>query len=245
MALPVAKKKGRGKVAPQQLERNLSVIQETSKSGPTTAGPTPSLYMIDQGSLISMIVVPLKELLMVVLMVVLVVVLVMVLTVVLAASLKMSLFVTLRLMESEFWLSVLAPCLMLFLSLSSPSQDMFVDGTEEGNEEVNEEADFDKDNIYYEGEGFTEDDGIDNDMEYKEGFHGGSDNMHLSDHNNQTYPGNNQVRQPTQAPDRGAYLQDENFDDTGVAGMDRNHRNDHTTGRRGKDHHINVAQAPK
>jgi hypothetical protein len=137
---------------------------------------------------------------------------------------------------------------------SSPSQDMFVDGTEEGNkeadeegnEEVDEEANFDEDNIYIEGQGFTEDNGIDNNMEYEEGFHGGSDNiMHLSDRDNQTYPGNNQVRRPAQAPDQSAYLYDKDFDDAGVAGIDRNHRNDCTTSRRDKDHHINVAQVPK
>ncbi|KAG1748823.1 uncharacterized protein EDB91DRAFT_1244639 [Suillus paluster] len=48
MAPPVTKKKGRGKVAPQQLERNLSVI-EASKSGLTAAGPTPALHIMDQG----------------------------------------------------------------------------------------------------------------------------------------------------------------------------------------------------
>ncbi|KAG2126003.1 uncharacterized protein EDB93DRAFT_1109879 [Suillus bovinus] len=159
MMAPLVTKKGRGKVVPQQLERNLSVMP----------------------SLMSMIaLVPLRELLVVVLVVVLVVFLM----VFLAASLKTPLFMTLRLMESEFRLLVLTLFLMLFLSLSSTSQYMSVDGAEEGNKEVDKEVDFDEDDIYNEGGYFTEDDGTDNNMEYEEGFHGSDDIMHPSDRNN-------------------------------------------------------------
>ncbi|KAG2109265.1 uncharacterized protein F5147DRAFT_773076 [Suillus discolor] len=132
---------------------------------------------------------------------------------------------------------------------SSTSQNMFVDVTEEGNEEADhdEEVDVEEDDVSNEDGDFAGDD-IDNDnMDYdsEQDVHGSDDIMpDPSDHNNQTYPSNNQVRRPAQVPDRGAYLQDEDYDDTGVADMDRDHRNDRTTSRKGRDQNINVAQAP-
>ncbi|KAG1734063.1 uncharacterized protein EDB91DRAFT_1084206 [Suillus paluster] len=134
-------------------------------------------------------------------------------------------------------------------AFGSTSQNMFVDGTEEGNEEADhdEEVDVEEDDVSNEDGDFAGDD-IDNDiMDYnsEQDVHGSDDIMpDPSDHDNQTYPSNNQVRHPAQVPDRCAHSQDEDYDDTGVSDMDRDHRNNRTTSRKGRDQNINVAQAP-
>jgi hypothetical protein len=123
---------------------------------------------------------------------------------------------------------------------------MFVDGNEEGNEEADhdEEVDIEEDDMSNEDGDFAGDDINNNNMDYdlEQDVHRSDDIM--PDHNNQTYPSNNQVRRPVQVPDQGAYLQDEDYDNMGAANMDRDNRNDHTTSKKGRDQNINVAQVP-
>ncbi|KAG2335422.1 hypothetical protein BDR05DRAFT_954086, partial [Suillus weaverae] len=148
----LATKKGRGKAVPQQLERDLSVIQEVSESSPTAVGPTPALHITDQGSPMSIIMVPLKMLLMVPLKVLLVVPLKVLLTV----PLKV-LLMSVRDQYSGSSIPILNSAIQWEPSMpitphctishtppafsSTTSQHMFVDGTEEGNEDADEEAD--------------------------------------------------------------------------------------------------------
>ncbi|KAG1776903.1 hypothetical protein EV702DRAFT_1197928 [Suillus placidus] len=82
-----------------------------------------------------------------------------------------------------------------------------------------------------EGGEFARDDGVDDIMEHEEDFYGSNVSMHPPHHDDQTYPGSNQVRHPTQAPDCGAYSQDEDEDGAGVAGMDHDYRNHRTASR--------------
>jgi len=310
MAPLVTKKKGRGKAAPRQLERNLSVIvstrlvnvhfsalissfqQEASESlaGPTATGPTPALHIMDQGRFgfqdrpipsayvgskplqshqtdlqPDLTISPAQQ----------------------GASRSVSHGTSLRDPQAD---GIRIPAVQhpvvshdvpqsvntRIVSHKVPqsvsdqrsgssipiinsavqrepstttSQNMFVDGTEEGNEEADhdEEVDVEEDDVSNEGGDFAEDDIDNNNMDYdlEQDVHRSDDIMpDPSDHDNQTYPSSNQVRRPAQVPDRGAYSQDEDYDDTGVADMDHDHRNDRTTSRKGRDQNINVAQVP-
>ncbi|KAG2066397.1 hypothetical protein BDR04DRAFT_1121187 [Suillus decipiens] len=136
-------------------------------------------------------------------------------------------------------------CSPAFGSSVSSSPDMLVNGTKEGNEEVDGEGDIEEDDMYNKDGDFAEDHSINIDMEHEGNFHESDDAMQPSYyHNDQTYPtsGNNQVRCPTEAPDQGAHLQDKDLANARVTDM---HQNDHTTSRKGKDQHNNVAHAPK
>ncbi|KAG1794237.1 uncharacterized protein HD556DRAFT_1308286 [Suillus plorans] len=126
---------------------------------------------------------------------------------------------------------------------SSSGPDIFVDDAEEGNKEADGEGDIEEDVMYNEGGDSAEEDVIDIDMEHEEDFRRTDDIMQPSEHDDQMYP-SNQVRRPAQAPDQGAYFQDEdsNRDNVGATGM---YRNDRTSSRKSKDRHINIAQAPK
>ncbi|KAG1720726.1 uncharacterized protein EDB91DRAFT_1256861 [Suillus paluster] len=287
MAPLVTKKKGRGKAAPRQLERNLSVIQEASESGPTATSPTPALHVTDQGRFgFQDRPIP-------------------------------SAYVSSKLLQphqTELHPDSTTPPAQPYVhdrstsqgascstsrgasrgasrgtshvprsvsdqrshssipinsavqreplttitphctisrtppAFGSTSQNMFVDETEEGNKEADhdEEVDVEEDDMSNEDGDFAGDDINNNIMDYdlEQDVHRSDDIMpDPSDHNNQTYPSNNQVRHPAQVPDQGAHSQDEDYDDTGVADMDHDHWNDCTTSRKGRDQNINVAQA--
>ncbi|KAG1742088.1 hypothetical protein EDD22DRAFT_851630 [Suillus occidentalis] len=109
-------------------------------------------------------------------------------------------------------------------------------------EEGCEEADIEEDDVSNKGGDFVEDDDVDNEleggdftqdddaddlMEHEEDFYESNTVMHPPQHGDQTYPGSKQVRHPMQAPNS----QDEDSDGAGVAGMDCDYQNNHTTRR--------------